>query len=271
MPASTVAGAASAMRCTAGTRTAKVQGLAFRRVSARSPLCRPRKLRAPAPARRCRAGRGPVWVAASAAQPDYYAMLGVQPSATLKEVKQAFKKKALKLHPDVNKAPDAQERFLEMKEAYSVLSDTEKRRQYDFLRNGGIGADWGTSGVKGDQWGGFKKEEEEFYGLDDFFRDLDEEYKAYRSRRGAPKSLWEELGALGEEFVEFLEQESGIADPSKSNGRGRAQSGPRAGSGSARASQEPPRRPPPPPPPPPKKKSMDVDDELAALKKKLGM
>jgi len=60
---------------------------------------------------------------ASGGAPDYYSVLGVGANATVKDIKQAFKKKALKLHPDVNKAPDAQQKFMACKEAYEVLSD----------------------------------------------------------------------------------------------------------------------------------------------------
>jgi len=58
---------------------------------------------------------------------DPYDVLGVKRSATLKEIKQAFRKKALKLHPDVNKAPDAKERFMECKTAYQAVSYTHLR------------------------------------------------------------------------------------------------------------------------------------------------
>jgi len=62
---------------------------------------------------------------------DYYDLLGLSRDASQEEVKRAFRKLAFKYHPDRNKRPDAEERFKEVSEAYAVLSDPEKRRQYD--------------------------------------------------------------------------------------------------------------------------------------------
>lgn len=62
---------------------------------------------------------------------DYYEILGVPRTASEKEIKKAYRTLARKYHPDVCKEPDAEERFKEVNEAYSVLSDTQKRAQYD--------------------------------------------------------------------------------------------------------------------------------------------
>jgi molecular chaperone DnaJ len=62
---------------------------------------------------------------------DYYEILGVSRSADQKAIKDAFRRLALRYHPDRNKEPEAEERFKEIAEAYAVLSDPRKRAQYD--------------------------------------------------------------------------------------------------------------------------------------------
>ncbi|XQP55162.1 MAG: molecular chaperone DnaJ [Mycoplasmoidaceae bacterium] len=62
---------------------------------------------------------------------DYYEVLGISKDATEQDVKKAFRRLAMQYHPDRNKAPDAEEKFKEINEAYAVLSDKEKRATYD--------------------------------------------------------------------------------------------------------------------------------------------
>ena len=62
---------------------------------------------------------------------DYYEVLGVNKDASEADIKMAFRRLAKKYHPDVNKEPDAEEKFKEIQEAYAVLSDENRRKQYD--------------------------------------------------------------------------------------------------------------------------------------------
>jgi len=80
---------------------------------------------------------------------DYYEVLGISKGASDDEIKRAFRKLAKKYHPDVSKEPDAEEKFKEAQEAYAVLSDKQKRAQYDQYghaafegMNGGAGFDF---------------------------------------------------------------------------------------------------------------------------------
>src|SRR3954468_13850954 len=106
---------------------------------------------------------------------DYYAVLGVPASATQEEVKKQYRKLASKHHPDKNQNdPKAAERFKEISEAYQVLGDAEKRKQYDQMRQfggfgGGMGARPGPGGRPGAPGGagagGFHFEDVDLGGL----------------------------------------------------------------------------------------------------------
>lgn len=69
---------------------------------------------------------------------DYYEVLGVQKNATKEDIKTSYRKLALKYHPDRNKEAGAEEKFKEISEAYAVLSDDQKRNQYDNLGHTGF-------------------------------------------------------------------------------------------------------------------------------------
>ncbi|HEY3987275.1 curved DNA-binding protein [Cedecea sp.] len=62
---------------------------------------------------------------------DYYAIMGVKPTDELKTIKTAYRRLARKYHPDVSKEPDAEARFKEVAEAWEVLSDEQRRAEYD--------------------------------------------------------------------------------------------------------------------------------------------
>lgn len=187
-------------------------------------------------------------VRVSASSKSLYEVLGVTDSANDRDIKRAYRQKALKLHPDVNKAPNAEAQFLEVKNAFTVLSDPQQRADYDRKSRGGFGSSWGSSTGFGGygSWGSAagsssssssagsrprpKQPEEEFYGLEDFFNDLEKEVNAWSEKRGKsgqPASLWEELSAIGEELVDFLEQ--GLSDEYKSSSTERGKDGSSSG------------------------------------------
>ena len=82
---------------------------------------------------------------------DYYEILGLSRNANSEEIKKAFRQQALKYHPDKNKDPDASDRFKEVNEAYQVLSNPEKKSQYDQFGHAGVGMgdSAGSSGFSG--------------------------------------------------------------------------------------------------------------------------
>jgi curved DNA-binding protein len=109
---------------------------------------------------------------------DYYETLGVPRDASSEDIRRAYRRLAREYHPDVNKDPGAEDRFKEVSEAHAVLSDPEKRAQYDRL-----GPNWragqdvsGASGFEGFRpgGGGFDDVRVEFGegGFSDFFEDL---------------------------------------------------------------------------------------------------
>jgi len=86
---------------------------------------------------------------------DYYEVLGVNKNASDDEIKKAFRKLAVKYHPDKNPGDkEAEEKFKEANEAYSVLSDKTKRSRYDQFGHAGVGGDGGGNPFGGGGFGG---------------------------------------------------------------------------------------------------------------------
>lgn len=81
-------------------------------------------------------------MAATAQKRDYYDVLGVDRQATRDQIKQAYRQLALQYHPDRNAAPDAAAKFREIAEAYAVLSDEAKRKEYDATGHAGVSERW---------------------------------------------------------------------------------------------------------------------------------
>ena len=91
-----------------------------------------------------------------AAKRDYYEVLGVSKSSPADEIKQQYRKLALKFHPDRNKSADAAEHFKEISEAYAVISDPEKKQVYDQHGHAGVDGRYSTDDIfHGAQGGGF--------------------------------------------------------------------------------------------------------------------
>jgi len=101
---------------------------------------------------------------------DYYKLLGVGKTATDADIKRAFRKLAMKYHPDRNKEPNAESTFREIAEAYEVLSDPSKRRQYDQFGDSTF-SQGGNSGFGGS---GFN------FDFSSFFKEFDESFNARR-------------------------------------------------------------------------------------------
>lgn len=128
---------------------------------------------------------------------DYYELLGVSRTADETEIKRAFRMLARQVHPDVSDAPDAEERFKEIAEAYQVLSNSETRQVYDR---------YGHAGLRG---GGFTPGSFDLGTLGDLFSAFfgDDVFGAGRSRRPG-SSRGADLGAEVE--IELAEAAQGV-------------------------------------------------------------
>jgi molecular chaperone DnaJ len=100
---------------------------------------------------------------------DYYEILGIPKNADEREIKKAYRTLARKYHPDVCKEPGAEERFKQINEAYGVLSDPQKRAQYDHVGHEGYTSASRGSYAGGGGFGGFSTDFSGFGDIFDFF------------------------------------------------------------------------------------------------------
>src|SRR4029434_10214483 len=108
------------------------------------------------PAQRPAAAAGHGEGGTSVSKADYYDVLGVERGASESDLKSAYRKLALKFHPDRNHgSKDAEEKFKEAAEAYAVLSDPQKRAAYDRFGHAGLGAQ-GPAGFDPSTFVGFE-------------------------------------------------------------------------------------------------------------------
>ncbi len=120
---------------------------------------------------------------------DYYEVLGISKTASKDEIKSAYRKLAKKYHPDVNHSPDAPEKFKEVQEAYDVLYDDSKRRQYDQFGFAGFGEGSSTGGAGNPFGGGFTSEGFGDVDLNDIFQSFfgGGGRSSSRASRGGPR------------------------------------------------------------------------------------
>lgn len=131
-------------------------------------------------------------------QRDYYEVLGVSKTASDEEIKKAYRRLAMKYHPDRNpNNKEAEERFKEAKTAYEILSDSKKRAAYDQFGHAGVNQGAGGSGAGGG-FGGF-----DFDNLGDIFGDI---FGGARSRGGRQQTQAQRGADLAYEFSVTLEE-----------------------------------------------------------------
>ncbi|MBX3143899.1 MAG: DnaJ domain-containing protein [Trueperaceae bacterium] len=145
---------------------------------------------------------------------DYYKTLGIERSATKEDIRRAFRKLAAKHHPDRNpNDPSAEERFKEINEAYTVLSDEEKRKFYDQYGSAGPSAAGPAAGPWAGTWTSGARptnvSPEEFAGFSDFFQSLFGGFTAGGSAQGMPGGYSTDQGGyVGEDPFQAFDRPS---------------------------------------------------------------
>jgi len=101
---------------------------------------------------------------------DPWETLGISRSATKTQIKSAYKKLAKEWHPDVNKSPEAEDRFVDIAEAYQILTDDEKKREWERNRNSGFGSSFRRSSSRTGSSFGFSADDlfRQFFGSSNF-------------------------------------------------------------------------------------------------------
>lgn len=133
-------------------------------------------------------------MAAGGPRKDYYKILGVDRKADTATIKRAYKKLAMKNHPDVNKEPGAKETFITINEAYAVLSDETQRRKYDL---GGANPFSGWSGSSSSSSSSSWASSGAGSGVP---FDVDAFWNQYRPREESVKDINDSFGAIFEDL-----------------------------------------------------------------------
>jgi curved DNA-binding protein len=143
---------------------------------------------------------------------DYYKVLGVAEKASADEIKKAYRKLARDYHPDRNPdKPGAEERFKEIQEAYGVVGDEEKRKEYDTMRKTPFGFGGGFAGRNGGQ----------------FYRAPDGTYVRFESGDRTPgfEDAFGSGGGIGDLFSRFFGGSESAHDPAQGRSRRRQDAG----------------------------------------------